>query len=89
MRRALAAICALLLSRLTIAAAQVDCFPADDSNEAQLFAAFSVPLAFSLIEAPDEVEAGAVRIGGRLRGDLRVAGGRGDGAGDGELRLGR
>jgi hypothetical protein len=63
MRRALAAICALLLSRLTIAAAQVDCFPADDSNEAQLFAAFSVPLAFSLIEAPDEVEAGVVRVG--------------------------
>lgn len=63
MRRALAAACALLLCRPTIAAAQVDCFPPDDSNEAQLFAAFSVPLAFSMIEALDETEAGTVRVG--------------------------
>jgi hypothetical protein len=63
MRRALAAISGLLLTHPGLAAAQRDCFPPDDSNEAQLFAAFSAPLAFSLLEAPAGPEPGAVRVG--------------------------
>lgn len=63
MRRAFAAIGVLLCCRAATGVAQVDCFPSDDSNEAQLFAAFSVPLAFGLVEGPDESEAGTVRGG--------------------------
>ena len=63
MRRAFAAIGALLCCRAATGVAQQDCFPSDDSNEAQLFAAFSVPLAFGPVEAPDASKAGAVRAG--------------------------
>ena len=54
---------AVLLSFPVRAAAQGDCFPPDDSNEAQLFAAFAVPLAFSVSEAPAPARAGEIRIG--------------------------
>jgi hypothetical protein len=40
-----------------------DCFPAKDSHEAQLFAAFAVPLAFSLVEAPEPMGTGRIRVG--------------------------
>jgi hypothetical protein len=40
-----------------------DCFPSQDSNEAQLFAALSVPLAYSLAEAPEPPAPGALRLG--------------------------
>ena len=43
--------------------AQVLCSPPKDSHEAQLFAALSVPLAFSLVEAPGGLAPGAVRLG--------------------------
>ena len=39
-----------------------DCFPPDSSNEAQLFAALSVPLAYSVVEAPLIPRSGGVRI---------------------------
>ena len=44
-------------------AAAQDCFPPKDSHEAQLFAALAVPLAFSLTEAPQPMDAGRVRVG--------------------------
>ncbi len=66
MRRGFAATCALACILAPTAAAQVDCFPSDDSNEAQLFTAFSVPLAFGLVEAPNEMEAGTIRAGFEL-----------------------
>jgi hypothetical protein len=53
---------AVLLSLPARAAAQADCFPPDDSNEAQLFAAFAVPLAFSVSEAPVTALPGGIRI---------------------------
>jgi hypothetical protein len=43
--------------------AQGDCFPAKDSHEAQLFAALAVPLAFSVVQAPDTVRSGRLDIG--------------------------
>lgn len=43
--------------------AQGDCFPGEDSHEAQLFADLSVPLAFSLLEVPPDVRKGQVGVG--------------------------
>jgi hypothetical protein len=43
--------------------AQGDCFPPKDSHEAQLFAAFAVPLAFSVAEAPEPLASGDFRAG--------------------------
>lgn len=63
MRRAFAAIGTLACCLAAPAAAQVDCFPSDDSNEARLFAAFSVALAFGLVEAPDQMAPGTIRAG--------------------------
>jgi hypothetical protein len=57
---ALGALLILLTSRVL---AQGDCFPPDDSNEAQLFAAFSVPLAFGPMESPGVSPPGAFRVG--------------------------
>lgn len=42
--------------------AQDDCFPSKDSNEAQLFAALAVPLAFSIAEAPAPTTPSQVRV---------------------------
>jgi hypothetical protein len=42
----------MLLVLPSAAVAQGDCFPSDDSNEAQVFAIFGVPLAFGPAEAP-------------------------------------
>lgn len=53
----------LLLSLPQSAWGQGDCFPPKDSHEAQVFAALSVPLTFSLVEAPAAVVPGAVRLG--------------------------
>jgi hypothetical protein len=53
----------LLLALPQSAWGQGDCFPPKDSHEAQVFAALSVPLAFSLVEAPAPIVPGAVRIG--------------------------
>jgi hypothetical protein len=60
--RASVLIAAVLLWLPQRAAAQADCFPPDDSNEAQLFAAFAVPLAFSVSEAPAAARPGELRI---------------------------
>ena len=62
MRVSVLALAALLWMPLR-AAAQDDCFPPDDSNEAQLFAAFAVPLAFSVSEAPVRPRSGEIRLG--------------------------
>src|SRR5215212_5336434 len=43
--------------------AQDDCFPSKDSHEAQLFAALAVPLAFSVLQAPDTTAPHRVGIG--------------------------
>lgn len=45
------------------AAAQGDCFPPDDSNEARTMAIFDVPLAFSGAASPVAEPAGRIRIG--------------------------
>lgn len=42
----------LLLALPSVALAQGDCFPEDDSNEAKVFAIFGVPLAFGPAESP-------------------------------------
>jgi hypothetical protein len=53
---------ALLLP--TLAWSQLpDCFPSKSSNEAQLFAALSVPLAYSTAESPRMARPGEVRVG--------------------------
>ena len=62
MRIGVAVVSAMLLCPGGLAG-QDDCFPPKDSHEAQLFAAFSVPLAYSLAEAPGALPPGAVRIG--------------------------
>ena len=49
-------------------AAQGDCFPSDNSNEADLFAHFAVPLAFSPSVAPWIYTPGVVQVG--LEGTL-------------------
>jgi hypothetical protein len=43
--------------------AQGDCFPSPDSHEAQLFEALSVPLAFSLMQAPSVSPVGRISLG--------------------------
>src|SRR3982751_1873089 len=65
-----ASIVAFLISLITLyplpvqVAAQGDCFPPDDSHEAQLLAALAVPLAFSLAQAPQAaVPPGNVQLG--------------------------
>ena len=45
-------VCSLLLALPSVALAQGDCFPDDDSNEARVFAIFGVPLAFGPAESP-------------------------------------
>jgi hypothetical protein len=52
----------VLLPGPTAAAAQGTCSPPDDSHEAHLLADFSVPLAYSLLEAPSVVAPGGVRV---------------------------
>jgi len=64
MSRTLSALSVLLLVLAPrMLAAQGDCFPPDDSNEAQLFAAFSVPLAFGPVESPRMPAPGGLRVG--------------------------
>ncbi len=61
MRRYVVGVCAMLCVPACVWA-QADCFPPDDSNEAQLFAALAVPLAFSVAEAPVPARRGAVQV---------------------------
>ncbi|HXG43655.1 MAG TPA: hypothetical protein VNJ71_02740 [Gemmatimonadales bacterium] len=64
MRNALAAAGVVLLFGLPGgAAAQTDCTPDEDSNEARLFAHFSAPLAFSPAQSPWIYRAGSVQLG--------------------------
>ena len=53
MIRSGAVLLALVLGWSTSAAAQGDCFPGPESNEAKTMAIFAVPLAFSRGSAPD------------------------------------
>ncbi len=52
----------VLLALPSAAAAQGDCFPPDDSNEAKVFAIFAVPLAFGPAEAPDFLPPWSLRL---------------------------
>ena len=63
MRRAAAAVLALVLAARAAAAQSGDCFPPPDSHEAQAFGIFSVPLAYSGAAAPRRVSSGAVTAG--------------------------
>jgi hypothetical protein len=63
MRRFVVGLSAILLLPTPAWSQLDDCFPSKNSNEAQLFAAFSVPLAYSIAEAPEEVRPGEVRAG--------------------------
>jgi hypothetical protein len=61
------AITAAVVSLLAVSpaglAAQGDCFPSADSHEAQLFAHFSAPLAFSAAQSPWAYRPGSVQVG--------------------------
>jgi hypothetical protein len=63
MRPSLVALSVSLLLRAAPAAAQGFCAPPKDSHEAQMFAAYSVPLAYALAESPSPLRPGAVRLG--------------------------
>ena len=53
MTRLAVVLSALVLGWSAPAAAQGDCFPGPESNEAKTLAIFAVPLAFSRAAAPD------------------------------------
>ena len=55
-------LCVLLALRAGPAAAQGTCTPPADSHEAQMFAAYSVPLAYAFGEASGALPPGAVRL---------------------------
>jgi hypothetical protein len=63
MPRPLLALCILILPPLELAAQQITCSPPKDSHEAQLFAAFSVPVAYSVAEQPNALASGRLRVG--------------------------
>jgi len=67
MRRFLSIVAALLAGTSSLSA-QGDCSPATDSREADLFAHFSVPLAFSAAQAPWIYPPGSIQLG--LEGTL-------------------
>jgi hypothetical protein len=53
MKRAAILLLAVVIGRPSLSAAQGDCFPGPESNEAKTMATFAVPLAFSRGSAPD------------------------------------
>jgi hypothetical protein len=64
MPRLLTVLCVLAFVPLeTGLAQQVTCSPPKDSHEAQLFAAFSVPVAYSVVEQPNALAPGRLRVG--------------------------
>jgi hypothetical protein len=63
MRRSLLVVCVLVSLPLGLTAQQVTCSPPKDSHEAQLFAAFAVPLAYSKLEQSNPLAPGRLRAG--------------------------
>jgi hypothetical protein len=52
----------LFLALPSVAAAQGDCYPPDDSNEAKVFAIFAVPFAFGPAESPPPAQPWSIRF---------------------------